>query len=85
MKNATWGSDWLGLVRKGSDHILQEKTEQTEREEADRAKCSLPRRGVDLGCYLLQVNVCRGFMRDLGATEGATSGATKAGREEANG
>jgi hypothetical protein len=33
---------------------------------------SPPAGGGDLGCYLLQGNVCRGFMRFLGATKGAT-------------
>jgi hypothetical protein len=43
-----------------------------------------PPAGGDLRCYLLQGNVCWGFLHFLGATEGATKcyqGATEAGKK----
>jgi len=57
---------------------VQERTEFNAEppSSAKVAKIFLPPARVDFGCYMLQGNVCRGFLRVLGATEGATEAAT---------
>jgi len=52
---------------------------------AKAAKIFLPPARVDFGCYMLQGNVCRGFLRVLGDTRGATEGATRVLRCDAVG
>jgi hypothetical protein len=64
------GSDWLGLVRNGSESLGSDFTGANGEGGGGRS-CQLfspPTAGGILRCYLLQANVCRGFCTFWGAT-----------------